>query len=276
MSITLQQWLDGWQGQLPPDSPTLDLRLIIAHITGISPTAQRLRADQPLDAAICAQLDALAQRRAQGEPLAYILGHQPFYDLDLHVTPATLIPRADTEILVDAALARLPEHTPCTVIDLGTGSGAIALTLAKHRPHARVIATDMSLAALHVAQDNARRHHLGNCHFLQSDWLAALAAHSADLIVSNPPYIAARDPHLSALTYEPQSALIAKEQGLADIRRILADAPRVLKTGGWLLFEHGYDQRDAIAALIGAHWQQHDFLKDYGGNWRVCLCQKKY
>ena len=274
MSQTLHDWHQHWRAKLPPDSPDLDLRLLISHITGLSATAQRVQGNYLLSSEQLTQLNALAARRAQGEPVAYLLGHQPFYDLDLHVTSATLIPRADTEILVDAALARLPDNHPATVLDLGTGSGAIALAIAKHRPQARVLACDMSLDALHVAQGNAARLGIGNCAFVQSDWLAAFADHSADMIVSNPPYIAEHDPHLAALAYEPQSALTAPEQGLADIIRILADAPRVLKNGGWLLFEHGYDQPAAIAALLDKHWQQHAFLRDYGGNWRVCVCQR--
>lgn len=271
--MNIQDWHQHWRRQLPPDSPDLDLRLLLAEVTGLSATAQRLHPEYALDAEQRACLDAWAARRAQGEPLAYILGHQPFYDLDLRVTPATLIPRPDTEILVDAALARLPADAPCTVFDLGTGSGAIALAIAKHRPLARVIASDTNGEALQVARDNALRHGIGNCHFIQVSWLDAAACGSADMIVSNPPYIAEDDHHLSDLRFEPQYALTAPQQGLADIRAIVDAAPRVLKAGGWLLFEHGYDQRDAIAPLLGA-FAEHDFLRDYGGNWRVCLCRK--
>lgn len=273
MSVMLSGWLQVWQARLQGEDCVLDLRLLVESVTGLSLTAQRLQADYPLDAAQLARLDAWALRRAQGEPLAYILGHQPFYDLDLRVTPATLIPRPDTEILVEAALARLPSDVPCTVADLGTGSGAIALAIARHRPRARVLAVDVSADALRVARDNARRHGIGNCHFLQASWLDGLADGAFDMVVSNPPYIAADDAHLPALSFEPRTALVAADNGLADIRRIAQDAPRVLKADGWLLFEHGYDQREALAALPELHWAQRDFLRDYGGNWRVCVCR---
>ncbi|MDO5090118.1 MAG: peptide chain release factor N(5)-glutamine methyltransferase, partial [Cardiobacteriaceae bacterium] len=270
--MTLHHWQQHWRAQLPADSADLDLRLIAEHTTGLTPTAQRLRPDHPLDAATRHALDALAARRAQGEPLAYILGHQPFYDLDLRVTPATLIPRPDTETLVDAALARLPQDCSATVLDLGTGSGAIALAIGKHRPRATIIASDLSAEALAVARENACHNRIPNVHFVQTSWLAAFADHCADLIASNPPYIADGDPHLAALAHEPQTALTAGHDGLDDIRTLLRDAPRVLRPGGWLLFEHGYDQRDAIAALINHDdWASADFAKDYGGNWRICL-----
>lgn len=272
--MTFAAWLQIWCVRLPAESSELDARLLLAHVTGVSPTAQRVRGDALLSDMQRTRLDALAARRARGEPLAYVLGHQPFYDLDLLVTPDTLIPRPDTEILVEAALARLPADVPCTVADLGTGSGAIALAIARHRPLARVLAVDKSRAALDVARENARRHGIDNCSFVQGSWLDALADGAWDMVVSNPPYIAENDAHLPALRFEPETALTAADNGLADIRAIVRDAPRALKAGGWLLFEHGYDQREALPALLGDGWAQTDFLKDYGGNWRVCVCQK--
>lgn len=272
--MTFGEWLRMWQARLGGENTLSDLRLLLEHLTGLSPAAQRLREDDVPDAYLLARLDALAARLAQGEPLAYVLGHQPFYDLDLRVTPATLIPRADTEILVEAALARLPARQPVRVIDLGTGSGAVALAIAKHRPLAQVLAVDSSRQAIDVAKENAEAHGIANCAFVQAFWLDALAAHCADMIVSNPPYIAEGDAHLPALRHEPLSALVSKNNGLADIDHIVRAAPRVLKAGGWLLFEHGYDQRDALPALLGADWQETAFLKDYGGNWRVCACRR--
>lgn len=269
------EWLQQWRSQLPSDSAELDLRLLVEHATGLSPTAQRLHDECEVDAGTLNTLNSLAARRARGEPIAYILGHQPFYDLDLHVTPATLIPRPDTEILVEAALQRLPVNSTATVLDLGTGSGAIALAIAKHRPRTRVIASDYSTDALAIAQDNAHRHHIHNIAFINASWLTAFANHCADIIVSNPPYIAADDAHLPVLAFEPVTALTAGADGLADIRTILHDAPRVLRPGGWLLFEHGYDQREAIAALIDTSWQSAEFVKDYGDNWRVCTLQRR-
>lgn len=273
--MNIHDWQQHWRSQLPSGSADLDLRLLIEHVTGLSPTAQRLHGERELDAAALHNLNGLAARRARGEPVAYLLGHQPFYDLDLRVTPATLIPRPDTEILVETALQRLPADSTATVLDLGTGSGAIALAIAKHRPRTRVIASDYSAEALAVAHGNARRHRLHNVHFVNASWLDAFADHCADIIVSNPPYIATNDAHLPALAFEPATALTAGADGLADIRAILHDAPRVLRPGGWLLFEHGYDQREAIAALVDPCWQSMAFAKDYGGNWRVCLLQSK-
>jgi len=209
-------------------------------------------AADPLPAAQRRDFDALVARRLAGEPVAYITGHRGFWTLDLEVGPATLIPRPETELLVELALARLPEDAPLQLADLGTGSGAIALALASERPRALVLATDCSAGALAVAARNAARHGLANVHFAQGSWHAPLQGQRFDLVASNPPYIASGDPHLQQgdLRFEPGTALSSGADGLDDIRVIAAGAPAHLLPGGWLLLEHGWDQGVAIRALL--------------------------
>ena len=196
---------------------------------------------------------ALAGRRAQGEPIAYILGKREFYGLDFQVTRAVLIPRPETELLVELALARIPDHAAARVLDLGTGSGAIAVTLAKQRPQARLTAVDVDYAALAVARANASRHGV-RVRFFCGDLFGALSEETFDLIVSNPPYVATADPHLDMgdVRFEPQRALAGGADGLDCIRAIVAKAPAHLRPGAWLLFEHGYDQAGACRALLQA------------------------
>lgn len=192
------------------------------------------------------------QRRLGGEPIAYILGEREFFGLSLKVTPATLIPRPDTELLVELALQRISSSLPVRVLDLGTGSGAIALAIAHERPGAVVLACDASASALAVAQENAQRLRLANVHFVQSSWFAQIGAQRFDLIVSNPPYIVAGDPHLERgdVRFEPASALASGPDGLADIRHIVSHARAWLQPGGWLMLEHGYDQAHPVRALL--------------------------
>lgn len=202
-----------------------------------------------------AEYDGLLQRRMQGEPVAYILGEREFYGLKFKVTPATLIPRSETELLVELALqrcARVAAQPPCRILDLGAGSGAIALSIAHARPGAEVVAVDSSSEALVVARENAERLNIRNATFVQSDWYAALGQQRFHLIVSNPPYVAAGDVHLQQgdLRFEPASALASGADGLDDIRRIVAGAQAHLETGGWLLLEHGYDQASAVQKLL--------------------------
>lgn len=194
----------------------------------------------------------LLEQREAGEPVAYITGRRGFWSLDLEVTPATLIPRPETELLVELALERMPIDQLSGVLDLGTGSGAIALAIARERPAAQVTATDASSDAIVVAQRNARRHHIGNISFVHGDWFAPLGDKRFDVIVSNPPYIESNDPHLQQgdLRFEPMSALASGADGLDDIRRIIRDAGLHLTPGGWLLFEHGWQQGDAARALL--------------------------
>ena len=191
---------------------------------------------------------ALVQRRTAGEPVAYLTGSKEFYGLELHVDARVLVPRPDTETLVDWALEVLQSKPNATVLDLGTGSGAIALALKASRPDLGVLAIDFSHAALAVAQANAQRLKL-DVQLAQGSWLNQVTGRF-DAIVSNPPYIAAQDAHLAALTHEPLQALASGDDGLDDIRHIIAQAPAHLHPGGWLLLEHGYDQAEAVRGLL--------------------------
>ena len=237
----------------------LDAQLLLLHVLNI-PITQRgwlLAHDTDLLPTTSAEhLQALVQRHLAGEPLAYLTGSKAFYGLDLQVTPDVLVPRADTETLVDWALALLTAPADAAkpaarVLDLGTGSGAIALALKASHPALDVWATDRSPAALTVAQANAQRLQL-DVRWRQGAWLAALPADAPlfDGIVSNPPYIAEHDPHLAALCFEPRQALTSGTDGLDDLRHIIAQAPRHLAPDGWLLLEHGYDQAQAVRALL--------------------------
>lgn len=227
-----------------------------------------------LEANIHAPFEALLKRRLYGEPIAYILSKREFYGLEFTVTPDTLIPRPDTETLVEAALAKLPANQPCSLLDLGTGTGAIAIAIASQRPQAQVTAVDRSQKALDVAMGNARNLAVNHVRFLLSDWFAALNNEIFDIIVSNPPYIAADDPHLQQgdLRFEPVSALAAGADGLDCIRQIIRQASAHLKPEGWLLFEHGYDQAAKVVQLLGnAGFDSVTSVADLSGILRVTL-----
>ena len=219
-----------------------------------------------------AKIEALLQRRLAGEPIAYILGVREFYGLPLKTTPATLIPRPDTETLVEAALAKLPEGAALRVLDLGAGTGAVALAIAQNRPNAQVTAVDFSAEALSVAKENALNLSLARVRLMQSDWFSCLQGEKFDLIVSNPPYIAENDEHLKQgdLRFEPITALASGEDGLNDIRRIIQEAPNYLNPNGWLMLEHGYDQAEKVAALLKLRgFSQVSHAQDLAGIQRV-------
>lgn len=260
-----------------PDAETalIEIRHLAAAVTGLSLTQQRIH-DPDLDVDTEAALDALAARLCAGEPLAYLLGNQSFYGLDLAVTHATLIPRSDSEAVVERALHHLRGIPRPTVLDLGTGSGALALAIAAGRPDADVTGSDQSTAALAVATENARRLHMANVRFQHGDWLAPFADASADLIISNPPYIAPDDPHLAALRHEPLSALVAADDGYHDLHTIMDSAPRVLKMGGWLIMEHGWQQGEAlrVRAARDSVWQHIATGQDYAHRDRYTEMQK--
>lgn len=255
-------------------TPRLDAELLLAGALGASRTQLRTWPDRPVGAAPLAEFNTLVARRAAGEPVAYLLGHQEFWSLPLRVTPATLVPRPETELLVDLALTRLPRETAVTIADLGTGSGAIALALAVERPQCRVVATDSSPAALAVATENATRLGIGNIRFIAGVWFEPLAGQRFAVIVSNPPYVAPDDPHLGddGLRFEPPTALIAADHGLADLRAIIASALRHLEPGGALLLEHGYDQGHAVRSMLADNgYRGIETVKDGAGIERVTM-----
>ncbi|WP_066257780.1 peptide chain release factor N(5)-glutamine methyltransferase [Hydrogenophaga flava] len=234
----------------------LDAQMLLLHALGRSPhdRAWLITHDSdPLPPEAATRWQTLQRRRQTGEPVAYLLGEKEFGGLNLQVDARVLVPRPDTEVLVDWALDALPTPGGAEaprLLDLGTGSGAIALTVASRRPDAQVIATDASAEALVVAQANAQRLNLP-VRFAQGAWLAAVPGERFHVIASNPPYIAEGDPHLPALSHEPLTALTAGPDGLDDLRQIVAQAPAALHTGGWLLLEHGHDQAAAVRELLG-------------------------
>ena len=269
---TIQSLLDSAD---LPTSPTarLDAELLLAAVLGKPRSYLRTWPEHEPSAEQLAAFAALLERRRAGEPVAYILGHQGFWSLDLEVAPHTLIPRPDTELLVETALQLAPA-TPQRVLDLGTGSGAIALALASERGGWQVIGVDRIAEAVALAERNRQRLKLGNAEFRQSSWFDGLAGERFGLILSNPPYIAADDRHLGEgdVRFEPLSALVAGVDGLDDIRQIIAQAPRHLQAGGWLLLEHGYDQAEAVRELLAAAgFTAVDSRRDLGGHQRISL-----
>lgn len=234
------------------DEARRETELLLLHVVHRPRAWLYAHGDEALEAALAQRFRALVARHAQGEPVAYIIGTREFWSLELVVTPDVLIPRPETELLVELALQRIPQGGKVEIADLGTGSGAIALALARERPQAHVLATDASPAALAVARGNAERLGIGNVAFAQGDWCAALHGRRMDVIVANPPYIAANDLHLvrGDLRFEPPAALASGADGQDAIRTIVRDAPTHLAAGGWLLLEHGYEQGEAVRAAL--------------------------
>jgi release factor glutamine methyltransferase len=232
----------------------IDAEYLLAHYLAKPRAWLYAFSDQPLPDRQVEDFMALANRRAAGEPVAYITGRRGFWSFDLHVSPDTLIPRPETELLVDLALALMSESHACSVLDLGTGSGAIALALAHERPRSQVTAVDVSGAALAVADRNAAELKLRNLAFIRSHWFSELGGQLFDVIVSNPPYIEASDTHLQQgdLRFEPRSALASGDDGLDDIRVIVSETPEHLSRHGWLLIEHGWKQGAAVRQLFSA------------------------
>lgn len=234
----------------------IEVQMLLQRVLGVGRAYLLGHAEQVLDAVQLSAYEALLARRLRGEPMAYILGEREFFGLNFRLTQATLIPRPETELLVELGLQKLLFHgergSKLRVLDLGTGSGAIALSIAHARPEVEVAAVDASEAALAVARENAQRLGIGNASFIHSDWFAALGAQRFDLIVSNPPYIAAGDKHLAQgdVRFEPLSALASGADGLDDIRRIAAQAGQFLEHGAYLLLEHGYDQAAAVREIL--------------------------
>lgn len=258
-----------------PESPTarLDVELLLAAAIGKSRSYLHTWPERIVSSEAALTFAGYLQRRRSGEPVAYILGQQGFWNLDLEVAPHTLIPRPDTELLVETALELVPP-APARVLDLGTGTGAIALALASERAQWQVTAVDRVLEAVALAERNRQRLQLGNVQVLSSHWFSAIEGERFDLIISNPPYIAAEDPHLVAgdVRFEPSSALVAGIDGLDDLRTIISQAPGHLQPGGWLLLEHGYDQAVAVRGLLAGHgFEQVESRVDLGGHERISL-----
>ncbi len=250
----------------------VDARALLRHVLGVDDAYLIVHNRQALSDSQSELFDALVARRSAGEPVAYIVGTREFFSLEFKVTPAVLMPRPETEALVEFALERIAPDSVQRVLDLGTGSGCIAISIAKHRPRAQVVAVDSSAAALAIARENAERHAVTNRVLTASDWFGALAGQSFDLIVSNPPYVADFDPHLAQgdLRFEPQAALAGGADGLDCIRLIIASAPQYLSGGGWLAFEHGYDQAARCRELLAAAGFREIFSRaDPAGNERV-------
>ena len=258
-------------------SARLDAEVLLCHVLGVERTWLYTWGDRAAEAAAARRFRELVDRREAGEPVAYLTGEREFWGLSLATDPSTLIPRPDTETLVEAALALAPAPRG-RLLDLGSGSGAIALAFASERPGWRVLGLELRPEAVALARHNAARHALTNAEFRESDWFSALAAGTTaerfDLIVSNPPYIAADDPHLAEgdVRFEPRSALVAGEAGLADLRHLVAAAREHLLPGGWLLLEHGFRQAAAVReALRSAGYAEVASRRDLAGHERASL-----
>lgn len=272
--MDFQAWLRAAVSELSDsESPRRDAEILVEHVTGKARTYILAFGETLLTAEQEAQLSVLLARRKNGEPVAHLTGEREFWSLPLYVSAATLIPRPDTECLVEQALARLPESA-CRILDLGTGTGAIALALASERPDCQVTAVDVMPDAVALAQRNLARLGFSNVEIMQSSWFSALAQRSFEMIVSNPPYIDEHDPHLSQgdVRFEPLTALVAGNEGLADIEQIITTSREHLTPGGWLLLEHGWTQGAAVRALFNAAgYTDVETCRDYGDNDRLTL-----
>jgi len=275
---TIQQALNEAQQQLSPvhEAASLEAEILLGHVLQKSRAQLYTWPHNPISATHLSLYKALVARRVTGEPIAYLVGRREFWDLSLIVSPATLIPRPETERLVEIALDLIPLEKSWHIADLGTGTGAIALAIAKHRPHCHIVATDLSLAALKVAQQNATDLGINNLQFKQGTWCTPLVGSMFDLIISNPPYITKDDPHLSQgdLRFEPASALISAENGLKDLTHIAQSASSALIKGGWLLLEHGFNQGDPVNKLLRINgYQNITCYYDYSDRERATLAQ---
>ncbi len=252
----------------------IEAEILLSEVLNKNRTWLKTWSDYELNETELASFAKFLQRRVSGEPLAYIIGFQEFWSLSLKVTEHTLIPRPETELLVEMALDKIPLKADFKVADLGTGTGAIALSIAIERAQATVFAVDFSAEALRVAQQNRQANGLTNVTLVENSWLKNWQYGELDLIVSNPPYVAAEDPHLDDLAYEPYSALVADEDGFADIITIAEQAKNVLKPNGYLMFEHGYEQAEKVNAILSElGYQNIRTVKDLSQLDRVTLAQ---
>jgi release factor glutamine methyltransferase len=251
-----------------------EAKVLLGHVLRRNRAWLAAHGDEPMTVNEAKAFDALARRRRDGEPVAYLTGRREFYGLDLEITPDVLIPRPETELLVELALVRIDADRHAEILDLGSGSGAIALAIASERSNSAVLGVDVSVAAVELARRNALRLNVGNATFIESDWFGAVPAKRYDAIVANPPYVRAGDRHLSEgdLRFEPPAALAAGSDGLTAIRTIVADAPAYLAPGAWLLVEHGYDQADAVQAMLrDAQFTDVQSRRDLAGIPRTAL-----
>lgn len=272
---SIAQILRDAAGRLPGDDARAEAELLLADCLGRTRAWLFAHAQDALDHDASVRFLALLRRRQQGEPVAQILGRRGFWSLELIVSADTLVPRPETELLVELALTRIPLQGAMRVLDLGTGTGAIALAVASERPRALVTAVEASAGAFAVAQRNAAKLGLERVRLLRSDWFSALAGERFALILSNPPYLAEDDPHLATgdLRFEPRSALVAGD-GLEDIRRIVREAPQHLDAGGWLLIEHGWEQGERVRSLfVRAGFALVETARDLEQRERVTLGQ---
>jgi len=273
MSQTIQTLLQTASTSLMPasETPRLDAELLLTHVLKKTRTYLHTWIEEKIIASDVENFFSLIRERQQGKPLAYLTGHKAFWSLDFSVTEATLIPRPETELLVELILHHVVGEKK-QLADLGTGCGAIALSLAFEKPDWQIYATDKSRAALSVAQLNAERFALNNVIFREGDWCQALPKMLFDVVVSNPPYLASSDEHLRALSYEPHSALVAKDGGLADIQCIIAGAKAFLKSNGHLMIEHGCTQGEVVRRLFAGHqYEQVETIQDLAGLERVTV-----
>ncbi|HDU3832771.1 TPA: peptide chain release factor N(5)-glutamine methyltransferase [Klebsiella aerogenes] len=272
--MTFRQWLTQAIARLgASDSPRRDAEILLGHVTGKARTWILAFDETVLTAEQLAELEALLARRVNGEPVAHLVGQREFWSLPLFVSPATLIPRPDTECLVEQALVRLPQ-TACRILDLGTGTGAIALALASERADCKFTAVDFMPDAAALAARNAAHLALNNVTVLQSDWFSALKGQRFAMIVSNPPYIDETDPHLAEgdVRFEPRTALVAADQGLADLAHIIREGRQYLLPNAYMLLEHGWKQGEAVRALFNeAGYLDVETCRDYGDNERLTL-----
>ncbi len=272
--MDFQHWLRQAIARLQEsDSPRRDAEILLGYVTGKARTFILAFGETVLTAPQRQQLDELLERRVNGEPIAHLVGEREFWSLPLRVSPVTLIPRPDTECLVEQALSKMPA-APCSVLDLGTGTGAIALAIGSERPDCAITALDVIPQAVELARSNAERLGITNVKVLQSDWFAALNSQRFSVIVSNPPYIDRDDPHLAQgdVRFEPLSALVAENQGLADLHTLIQTSRRFLEPGGWLLLEHGWQQAQQVQRLFtDAGFVEVRTCQDYGGNDRLTL-----
>ena len=249
-----------------------DAALLLGHVTGLSRSVIIAHPEALICSAHLTHLQGMIERRQAGHPMAYLIGTQAFWDLDFKVTPDTLIPRPETELLLEIILSQ-PNTGPKTVIDLGTGSGVIAVTLAAARPDWSVIATDASIEALRIAQQNGAN--LSNLSFVAGNWLTCFDGIAVDIIVANPPYIDPLDPHLAALVFEPKSALVAQDNGYADLKVIIHQSAPLLATNGYLLLEHGYTQQDTVLKEMRLAGYDPIAHCDLAGNPRAVIGHRK-